>query len=91
MISSLQESKLVKRVDPVYPHLAIIGRQSGIVILDVKVDEDGNVESVRILKGHPLFNDAATSAVMQWKYSPTILNGEPIPVVATVTVIFNLR
>jgi protein TonB len=57
----------------------------------VKVDEEGNVESVRVLRGNPLLNQAAISAVMQWKYSPTILNGEPVPVVATVTVIFNLR
>jgi periplasmic protein TonB len=57
----------------------------------VKVDEEGNVESVRVLRGNPLLNQAAISAAMQWKYSPTILNGEPVPVVATVTVIFNLR
>jgi protein TonB len=91
MTSTLQESKLIRRVDPVYPPLAIAARQSAIVVLDVKVDEDGNVESVRVLQGSPLFNDAAVHAVMQWKYSPTILNGEPIPVVATVTVIFKLR
>jgi protein TonB len=91
MTSSLQESRLIRKVDPVYPPLAVIARQSAIVILDVKVDEDGNVENVRVLQGHPLFNDAAIRAVMLWKYSPTILNGEPIPVVATVTVIFNLR
>ena len=91
MISSLQESRLIKRVNPVYPPLCITARQSAVVILDVKVDEEGNVESVRVLQGNPMFNDSAIKAVMQWKYSPTILDGEPIPVVATVTVFFNLR
>jgi len=61
------------------------------VVLQVTVDEEGNVAELRVLKGHPLLNDAAEAAVRQWKYSPTLLNGEPVPVIATVTVIFNLR
>ncbi len=89
--TGVQESKLIKKVDPVYPQIAIHARVSGVVILDVRVDEEGNVESIRVLSGHPLLNEAAVSAVRQWKYSPTILNGEPVPVIATVTVIFNLR
>ncbi len=87
----VQQSKLIRRVEPVYPRLAIQARVSGTVILDVKVDEEGNVESIRVLQGHPLLIEAAKDAVAQWKYSPTILNGEPVPVIATVTVIFNLR
>jgi len=55
------------------------------------VDEEGNVSDVRTLRGHPLLDDAAIQAVKQWKYSPTLLNNEPVPVIATVTVIFNLR
>jgi protein TonB len=89
--TGIQESKLIKRVDPVYPQIAIHARVSGVVILDVRVDEEGNVESIRVLSGHPLLNEAAVSSVRQWKYSPTILNGEPVPVIATVTVIFTLR
>ncbi len=42
-------------------------------------------------RGHPLLDDAAVQAVRQWKYSPTLLNGEPVPVVGTVTVVFSLR
>jgi protein TonB len=61
------------------------------VLLQVLVDEQGNVADVKILRGHPLLNQAAVEAVKQWKYSPTLLNGEPVPVVATVTVNFVLR
>lgn len=87
----VQASKLITKVDPVYPRLAVITRTSGVVILDVRVDEEGNVDSIRVMQGPSLLIEAAVSAVRQWKYSPTILNGEPVPVIATVTVIFNLR
>jgi len=46
---------------------------------------------LKVLKGHPLLNDAAVQAVRQWKYSPTILNGEPMQVIAVVTVVFRIR
>jgi periplasmic protein TonB len=49
------------------------------------------VVDVRVLRGHPLLNDEAVRAVKQWKYSPTFLNGEPIPVVATVTIVFKIN
>jgi protein TonB len=57
----------------------------------VTVDEEGNVSEIKVESGHPLLRDSAVQAVKQWKYSPTLLNGEPVPVIATVTVIFNLR
>ncbi len=91
VVSKLQESKLIKRVEPVYPELARRTGVSGVVILKVIVDEEGNVATVTVLQGHPLLNDEAVRAVAQWKYSPTVLNGEPVQVMATVTVIFNLN
>jgi protein TonB len=88
---NVQESKLIRKVEPVYPELAKRARVSGVVILVVTVDEEGNVTDVKVNKGHALLNEAAVNAVRQWKYSPTTLNGEPVPVIATVTVIFNLK
>ena len=85
------ESRLLKRVDPEYPALARMARVSGVVILQATVDEEGNVRDIKILRGHPLLNDAVVAAVRQWKYTPTLLNGEPVPVQGTVTVIFNLK
>jgi periplasmic protein TonB len=86
------QSKLVHRVDPVYPPLAIRTHTSGEVILEATIDEEGNVmQPVRVLKGHPLLVDAAVQAVSQWKYSPTIQGGEPMQIMATVTVIFTLK
>jgi protein TonB len=88
---NVQESKLIRRVEPVYPELAKRARVQGKVVLVVTVDEEGSVSDIRVTSGHPLLDEAALTAVRQWKYSPTLLNGEPVPVIATVTVIFNLK
>jgi protein TonB len=88
---NVQESKLIRRIAPVYPEFAKRSRAEGTVILEVNVDEGGNVTAVRVVRGHPLLNDEAVRAVKQWKYSPTLLNGEAIPIIATVTVIFKLN
>ncbi len=87
----LPESKLIKRVEPVYPELALKARVQGRVILVINMDEQGNVTETKVKHGHPLLDDAAVAAVKQWKYSPTLLNGKPVPVIATVTVDFNLK
>ena len=57
-------------------------------MLQVRVDQEGNVSDVSVVKGHPLLRDAAVEAVRQWKYSPTLMKGEPVPVITTVTVPF---
>jgi len=89
-VGTIQESKLIFKPEPVYPELARRARVSGTVVLDVQIDEEGNVSDVRVLSGHPLLTGAAVEAVRRWKYTPTVLNGEPVPIVATVTVIFRL-
>jgi TonB family protein len=86
----LQQTKINMRVDPVYPELAKRARVSGKVILIFSIDEDGNVLDVRVSSGHPFLNDAAINAVKRWKFSPTLLSGDPVPVSATVAVIFDL-
>jgi periplasmic protein TonB len=89
-VASLEQSKLVYKVNPVYPPLAARAHVQGNVILEAVVDEEGNVSTLKVLGGHPLLVDAALQAVRQWKYSPTVLNGEPVPIIATVTVVFRL-
>jgi protein TonB len=78
-------------VAPVYPPLARASRQEGIVILETVITANGSVESVRVLKGYPLLDGAAIEAVRQWRFTPARLNGEPVPVVMTVTVNFTLK
>lgn len=91
LISTLDPSRVIYRVEPVYPQIAIQARVQGSVMLQVTVNEMGIVESVEVVSGHPLLRQAAVEAVKQWRYKPTILNGEPVPVKATVTVNFNFR
>jgi protein TonB len=88
---NVQTSKLIRKLDPVYPELAKRARVSGIVLLQVTVSETGQVQAVKLIRGHPLLNQSAIDAVRQWQYSPTLLNGEPVPVIATVTVNFVLK
>jgi len=49
------------------------------------------VRDVRVLRSRPLLDAAAIDAVRQWRFTPTLLNGQPVPVVMTVTVAFKLR
>jgi TonB family protein len=88
---NVQESNLIKRIDPVYPVAAKQRGISGKVVLQVTVDENGSVEQVKPISGPPLLSPAAMAAVLQWKYKPSSINGEAVAVVATVTVIFQLR
>jgi protein TonB len=85
------ESKLIRKVEPVYPDLALRARVQGKVILEVTINEEGFVDDVRVVSGHPLLNEAAIDAVKQWQYSTTLMNGSPVPVIARATVIFNLK
>jgi protein TonB len=86
----VREPRRVKGAPPVYPQLAIDSRVQGIVILEAQIDARGRVDSVKVLQGNLLLNDAAVAAVKQWVYTPTLLNGVPVPILMNVTVTFSL-
>ena len=89
--AGVMESKLLKRVEPVYPEIAVRARMEGVVRLQVLVNEQGEVASVKVIGGgYPPLQPAAAEAVRQWRYSPTYLNGEAVPVMTTVSVTFKL-
>jgi periplasmic protein TonB len=90
-VGVLEQSKLIYKMNPIYPVLAVKAHVQGSVILEAVVNEEGDVSTLKVLSGHILLVDAAMQAVKQWRYSPTILNGEPVPVIATVTVVFRLN
>jgi TonB family protein len=89
--SYAQETKLIAKVDPVYPELAKQARVEQTVTIEITVDEAGNVANAIVLQGHPLLNQAAINAVKQWKYSPTLLNGTPVPVITSVFIMFHIN
>jgi TonB family protein len=88
---SLQPPKKVKDVAPVYPAIAQQSRVQGVVILEARIDEGGNVSDTRVLRSIPLLDQAAIDAVKQWQYTPTMMNGVAVPVIMTMTVNFTLR
>jgi TonB family protein len=82
---------LIKAVDPVYPEIARQAQIEGVVILEIRADEKGNVEAARILRSIPLLDQAAIDAVKQWKYEPLVINGKPQKILFTVTVRFMMK
>ncbi|HSL19974.1 MAG TPA: energy transducer TonB [Vicinamibacterales bacterium] len=82
----------VAYVAPHYPQIAQTARVQGDVVLEAIIGVDGAVQNLRLVRSaSPLLNDAAIAAVREWRYTPTRLNGIPVPVVMTVTVSFRLR
>jgi len=83
-------ANLIHKVDPVYPPIAKTAQVSGTVVLHVIIGKDGGVQEIQVVSGPPLLIRAATDAVWQWRYKPTLLNGQPVEVDTTVMVIFRL-
>lgn len=73
---------------PEYPPEALAARVSGVVILEATIDAAGAVTDARILRSVTGLDEAAVAAVRQWRYAPTLLDGEPVPIIMTVTVNF---
>jgi protein TonB len=80
----------VVKVNPIYPKDAQDGGIQGVVILDIVVGEDGSVIDTEVVRSVPELDQAAIDAVIQWKYEPTLLNGEPVEIEFAVTINFTL-
>jgi len=87
----IKEPKKMKDAKPVYPPVAMAAKVQGIVIIEATIGKDGRVKDAKILRGQPLLNQAALDAVNQWEFTPTMLNGQPVDVLMTVTVNFTLQ
>jgi TonB family protein len=87
---NIQAPKKIKDVKPVYPIEAQTAGVQGIVVLEVTVGANGRVTEARPLRSIPLLDEAAIDAVRQWEFTPTLVNGVPVPVVMSVTVNFTL-
>jgi protein TonB len=83
-------ARLIYQPKPEYPELARMTRTEGEVEFEAVIGKDGTIEELKVLGGHPLLVKAALEAVRQWRYQPTLLNGEPIEVVTEITVSFKL-
>jgi len=87
---NVQAARIINRPNPVYPPLARQTRINGTVRLHAIISKDGTIQQLEVISGHPLLQQAALDAVRQWRYQPTLLNGEPVEVDTTIDVIFSL-
>ena len=83
--------KKIHDVPPIYPADARAAGVGGIVIIDATITTDGTVRNAQVLRGNPLLNQAALDAVLQWMFTPTLLNGAPVEVQMTVTITFQAQ
>jgi periplasmic protein TonB len=88
---NIQPPTKVRDAAPIYPPIAQVAGVQGVVIIEAVIGVDGEVIDARILRSRPLLDEAALTAVRQWRYTPTRLNGMPVAVIMTVTVNFQLR
>jgi protein TonB len=83
-------ASIITQTRPVYPALARQARIQGNVVLHAIIDKDGKVAQLEVISGHPLLVQSALDAVKQWRYKPTLLNGDPVEVDTTITVTFTM-
>ena len=88
---NIKAPQKIKDVKPVYPPIAQSARVQGVVIIEATIGPDGHVTDAKVLRSVPLLDQAALDAVRQWVFTPTLLNGVPVPVIMTVTVNFTLQ
>ena len=81
---------LIQKVEPTYPTLARAARVQGEVILSAVIDANGQITNLQLVSGHPMLVPNAIAAVKLWRYKPYLLNGAPVEVETTITVIFSL-
>ena len=87
---ALAAPQRVSHVQPIYPEMAKQGRVQGTVSVSVVISSAGAVERAKVVRSIPALDEAAISAVKQWKYTPTVVNGVAVPVTMVVHVNFAL-
>ncbi len=90
-MTQLDPAMLIRRVEPIYPPLAMQVHREGRVELRAVIGTDGTIQSLQIVSGDALFEQSALQAVRQWRYRPTILNGQSVEIDTYITVIYTMR
>lgn len=90
-VARLDPAMLIRRMEPVYPALPRQMRREGRVELHAIIAADGTIQSLQAVGGDAMFYMSALEAVRQWEYQPTILNGQPVQIETTITVIYRLN
>jgi len=91
VMTHLESAMLIHRVEPVYPALARQTRREAQVELRAIIATDGTIQSLQVVAGDALFLRSAVDAVSQWRYRPTVLNGQAVEIETYITVIYTLQ
>ncbi|HKN75801.1 MAG TPA: energy transducer TonB [Candidatus Acidoferrum sp.] len=91
LVAHLEPAMLLRRVEPIYPPLARQIHRDGQVELHAIISTDGTIQSLQVVSRDTLFLQSAEDAVRQWRYRPTILNGQPVEIETYITVIYTLQ
>ncbi len=91
VMTHLESAMLVHRVEPQYPALAKQIHREGQVELRAVIATDGTIQFLQVVSGDQLFLQSAIDAVTQWRYHPTVLNGQPVEIETYITVIYTLQ
>ena len=89
--SDAMAANVIYKVEPIYPPEAKQKGVEGEVVFEVTINEQGEVSDVQVLSGNAMLVSAAYEGVRQWRYTPVLLNGDPIRAKATVTIRFELE
>jgi protein TonB len=88
----VRQPEVIHRVEPVYPAALLRMHKEGVVVLQALITANGDVQKIEILRSdHPMFAQTAINAVSQWKYRAAKLDGKPVAVYFTVTVMFHIK
>jgi TonB family protein len=85
------QANLISKVAPKYPSKAKTARIQGTVVLDAVIGKTGHVENLKVASGPSELLQSSLDAVRQWKYKPFLLNGNPIEVKTTISVVYSLE
>ena len=85
-----QSAKLIHAPQPVYPEFARSAHVTGTVIMNATISKDGSIHNLKFVSGPSLLVESAMDAVRQWRYAPTVVNGTPVEVKTTISVIYTL-
>ena len=84
-------SRMIHYVRPIYPKAAKKAHIEGTVRFEVLISKTGELREIHLVSGDSILVPAALEAVKQWRYAPTLLNGEPVEVKTTVDINFTLN
>ncbi len=89
--SGVMASKVISAPPPLYPPIAKAARIQGTVVLAATIGKDGTIQNLRAISGPPMLQSYALEAVRRWRYKPTVLDGVPVDVDTSISVVFSLN